>query len=246
MKLSGYKTKLNYLYFFNNLLASGILLAVLFISEIVYAQSDDFPAPPSASIEWVSKDMNLNGMPMAIRHFRTNDSVEDVLWFYRKVWQEPVMPELPGFVEATSGPWWVISRLESDRLMSVQVQPLETGQGAWGYLGDSALDKATKENKPGDGFPMMQNSNVLNDVKSTDKGKSARTLQISNAFSIDANASYYRNHYANSGWTALMDENSNNTWVQTFKNGRDQIQLIIRRDDGVTIIIANNVRESLF
>ncbi len=89
----------------------------LLTSPLVYAGRPNFPAPPQAKVEWVSKNMQVNGIPTAIRAFHTQESIEQVIKFYRREWQRPVDKGKPGFMETIdAAPWYIISRIEDDYL----------------------------------------------------------------------------------------------------------------------------------
>jgi len=214
----------------------------------LHAGKKDFPPPPASSVEWVSQNMQLNGMSMRVRRFQTDRPMENVLRYYRQFWRTPVLAELPGYKEAGTGPWQLITRIEADRFLSVQVQPNGTGKGSWGYLGESTGDEDSiaKTKNSGKGFPSMRNSKVINDLVSNDAGKRGRTLMIANSFTPRANASYYRQHYTNKGWKTLADQQTDQTWVQTFRHGGKQVSLTIRHDQGATVIVANSTDQGLF
>lgn len=224
--------------------------ALIFISVLmstsVFAFRDKFPPPPKAQVTWVSKDMMLNGLPMAVRHFSTSLTPDGVLRYYRQLWRRPIAPELPGYKEAGTGAWQVISRIEVEAIRTVQVQPNTNGKGSWGYLGETDNSRAdiNRIKDVGNNFPKMRSTQVINDLHSNDPGKSGRTLLFTNTFTTNANASFYRRHYTDAGWKVLIDKQTNNTWVQSFKKGASKINLVIKRDAGATMIVANKSTES--
>src|SRR3990172_2572614 len=57
-----------------------------------------FPAPPDANVEWVGRNMEVNGIRSDIRAFNTDDSIRKVINFYTKEWDEPVDKGLPGYI----------------------------------------------------------------------------------------------------------------------------------------------------
>ena len=92
-----------------------LALALAIFSHALAAAKPDFPAPPKASVEWVGKNIIVNGIKSEIRAFHTKKSIEDVVHFYRKEWRRPPEKGLPGYVESIDGaPWYVISRAEED------------------------------------------------------------------------------------------------------------------------------------
>ena len=112
-----------------NLVLPGVVIAL-----------PDFPAPPDANVEWVSRNMEVNGIRSDIRSFNTLKSLNNVINFYSKEWDDPVEKGMPGYlIEAHAmSPWTVISRIEDGYLMTVQTMESDRG-GAWGYLAMSPL-----------------------------------------------------------------------------------------------------------
>lgn len=226
------------------------LLAMLF-SHTVSAGKPDFPPPPRSQVEWVGQNMEVNGIPTSIRAFHTRESIEDVVDFYRREWQRPVERGKPGFMETIdAAPWYIISRVEDDYLLTVQVQVKKNDKsGAWGYLSISPLPEPnTNPPELGKGVPKMSGSHVLSEHKSRDPGKKARTLIISNGYSLPSNVSFYRNFYNGQGWTKETDRALGNDDVHSlvFKTKRDRITMMFLKDKEQTRIVINSVTNSLF
>ncbi len=202
----------------------------------------DFPPPRDAKVEWVGSDIVRNGIPMSIRLFRIEGGVEDVLAFYREIWAIGETEDEPGFKEGEADPWEIITRLEDNYMMSVQVQPDSLG-GSWGYLGLSRLPigEGARDHRP-KSFPMMSGSKLVNDTETRDIGRKARTLMILNRFSVGGNAQFYRSHYEAQGWSEVMDAGtvSGRTHSLVFENGKRTVSLSIAAgEDGRTVVVAN-------
>ena len=56
-----------------------VALLAAWLPFAAHAGAPDFPAPRKAEVQWVGKDILRNGIPMAIRMFRTEAGPEDVL-----------------------------------------------------------------------------------------------------------------------------------------------------------------------
>lgn len=219
-----------------------LVLAIPLWSSAAVAGAPDFPAPPRAQVQWVSSNMVYNGRVMQVRTFNSRLSAERVLQFYRNLWKQGEKNR-PGYRETDAlQPWQIISRIDEEYLLTVQVQ--QAGNDSNGYLALSRLEDVLKP-KPddlGDGFPMMRGSDVLNDIVTPDFGKDGRTLLIQNDYTVSGNANYYRNWYEGRGWQLDMDMPSSpgQQHVLAFSKGRKKVNLVITRQEGRTDIVANS------
>jgi hypothetical protein len=221
-------------------LFSALLCALLAALAGTVRAAPDLPAPPNARVEQVTGAATVNGMQMAVRRFRVERSVDHVLRFYRQLWRAP-RQEMPGYMENTFGPWEMITRLDGEWFLSVQVQ--STGvNDAWGYLTVSHLDVAQARAKPGRGFPMMDGTSVVNDLRSDDMGKRGRTLLLANGFSAAANAEYYIGHYLDRGWRVAMDAPSDTEYTRVLHFQRTGAEVIITVHglDKGSVVVANS------
>lgn len=225
-----------------------VLLSCLLNSTTVAARPD-FPPPPKAVVEWVGKDMNINGINSSVRRFQTKKSIEDVVEFYREEWKRPISKDMPGFNETIdAAPWYIISRIEDGYLLTVQVQVEQNDDSSsWGYLSMSRLPAKNASNDPGAGMPKMSNSHVLSQVKSSDAGKEATTMIISNGHSVSSNVTFYRNHYQSKGWTQETDKalDKGQSHALVFKKRLNRVTMMFMQGKNSTKIVINDVTNSL-
>lgn len=228
-----------------------ILFFVCLYPSILIA-APDFPPPPQASVEWVGQNMQINGIPSAVRAFHSDNSIEEVVEFYRKEWRNPVGDDMPGYLEnIAAAPWYIISRAEDGYLLTVQVRVNErTGKGSWGYLSQGRLpDMDDFDPEQGKGIPKMRDSLVLNESISKDPGKNAKTLLISNSHTLQNNVAFYRSHYEGLGWTNETDTDLGGAGKMhslVFKTKRNRITMIFIKDENDTRIVINSVTNSIF
>lgn len=227
------------------------LTLLISFSFSLFAGPPDFPAPPGAAVEWVGKNVQVNGIKSAIRAFHSKKSIEDVIKFYRREWQRPVEKDKPGYMESIDAyPWYIISRIEDDYLLSAQVQVKENDQsGSWGYLSLSPLpENSNKAGQLGASIPKIAGSLVLNEMKSEDPGKNANTAVISNSHSVLSNADFYRQHYQSKGWTTETDRHLGRDEGHSlvFKNRRSRVTIMVLKDKNYTRIVVNSVKNSVF
>ena len=235
---------------FLNTLRYASVISLFSLTQLVLAGPPDFPPPPDAAVEWVGGNVEINGLKSSIRAFHSSKSIEKVVEFYRREWQRPAEKDKPGFMETIdAAPWYIISRVEDDYLLTVQVQVNKNDKsGSWGYLSTSPLPGNTK-NEPvqlGGNTPKMPDSHVINEMKIDDPGKEAITLIISNNHSLGSNAAFYRNYYQGMGWTTETDYNAQDAHALVFKTRRERVTIMLLRDGGDTRIVVNSVTNSIF
>jgi hypothetical protein len=225
------------------------ILLLSFLTSASVIAAPDFPPPPNASVEWVGKNLQVNGIKSQVRRFISNKTIEKVVEFYRKKWKKPVAKDMPGFTETiASAPWYIISRIEDDYLLTVQVQVKEDdNSGSWGYLSMSPLPGKIEASDIGKGTPKMSNSQVLSEVKSDDPGKKATTMIIANEHSVSSNVNFYRNYFQSEGWTSetdrALDQGKNHALV--FKTRRNRVTMMFMKDKRSTKVVINNVTYSI-
>ena len=234
--------------------AQALVVLGLFLSclcSVAHARPPEFPPPPGASVEWVGKNIELNGIKSSIRAFHSDKSIEDVVKFYRKEWRRPAEKDLPGYIEnIDAAPWYIISRIEDDYLLTVQVQVKQTDQSAsWGYLSTSPLPEGGgKSAGYGAAVPKIAGSHVISEMKSDDPGKKANTVIISNNNSVRSNADFYRQHYQSKGWVKETDRSlgRDQSHSLVFKNRRNRVTIMVMKDKHFTRVVVNSVKSSVF
>ncbi len=235
----------------NDIVWHYLLLLCYFLPSSSLAGPPDFPPPPESRVEWVGKNLNVNGIKSAVRAFHSRKSIEKVVQFYRKEWKRPVEDDMPGYMETIdAAPWYIISRIEDGYLMTVQVQVKQNDKsGSWGYLSTSPLPgKVDKPPQLGKNVPKMPGSHVMTEVKSKDPGKNANTMIISNNHSLNSNVAFYRNHYQGKGWTAETDRDLGSGKVHSlvYKNKRNRVTMMFMKDKNATRIVINSVSNTIF
>lgn len=196
----------------------------------------DFPVPPAATVTWVGEDIVWNGIPMSVRKFTTSKSQLKVRDFYKQKWKSPVAKGLPGFIEDVIPGAWLISRIENGYLMTVQIK---TSGSTWGYLGITELDDISESSEPGKGFPRMSGSQVMNEVKHNDPYRNARTVLLTNNYSVPSNVEYYRSHYEGQGWNVVMDQGDDAGSAHTLmltKRGSEVSLTVVKTSLGSQVV----------
>ena len=219
-------------------------LALLFASSTLLALgAPDFPPPPDATVEQVAGSASMNGVPIETRKFSVEMDAENVLEFYRKLWRKPIDGH-PGYVDGQINEWQIVSRIEGDYLLTVQVAEAEYGHST-GYLALSDYRNRTRVISSTN-FPQMRDSIVVNDLASSDPGKQARTFLLRNEFSTSGNATYYRQHYLHRGWENSIDQSIKGGHVLSFRRSSKTVDIVIQKFGTGTYIVGNTVNATFF
>jgi hypothetical protein len=224
-----------------------VLAAVLALLPGAAGAAPRIPVPPEAKVEWVGRNMEVNGIVSDIRSFHTSQSLDKVSDFYRRRWERPVGKDLPGFTETDAmEPWRLFTRIEDGYIMTVQMQKADMG-GTWGYLAISPLPDPKKPVVLGQGAPAMRDSQVLHEMKTDDPGKKGRTMVISNNYSVGSNIEYYRNHFRHHGWEIETDHALKPGVFHSlvFKSPRKRTTIMLIGDNQATRVVINEVTHAI-
>jgi hypothetical protein len=222
---------------------SGLIGCAL-LSTGVVAEELDCPAfaEPPAKIEIVAPYMIYNGVPMSIKRFDSEKAPSEILAFYRRVWSGGPPASLP--VENDVDPWKTIGAARGKCYFTVQVQAAGRS-GSTGILSMTRAPEKPRVIGPDKTLPMMTGSTVVNDIEHRDEGKSARTLLLSNSFSPESNADFYRRMLGGQGWTAVtsysLKTKKGPGITLVMKRGLAETSLVITGHGSQTTVLANLV-----
>lgn len=183
----------------------ALILFFVFAVQSCHALDDiSFPYSDDMTVKLVATKMIVNGIPMKAYQFHTKESVEDVVQYYASIWDD--------LNDVKFGEWRILSHRENGYLLTVQFEN-ESHHVTHGLLGISPLfdmlEASNSEIKNmvsgvGKGILLPPNSEVINDINSTDLGKDSRTIVFRNKLSISRNYQYFRTNYSNKGWVDLI------------------------------------------
>ncbi len=201
----------------------------------------NFPVP-DVKVQWVAPYMIYNGIPMSVKRMDSDKkNVEDILNFYRRVWASSTPSLKP--VENDAPPWKTIGVVRGKCFFSVQVQAV--GQGSTGLLSATEPEGKPRVIAADKVLPMMTGSAIVNDIEHRDDGKNARTLLLSNAFSAESNASFYRQNLTDQGWQILssyqMTTAKGPGITIVLKRHLAETHIVITREGSKTMVLANMV-----
>ena len=207
----------------------------LFYSEMACAFWPDVSTPPQSTESKIADEIFHNGIANRISMFNSRLLAREVLSFYRNKWADK-------FSESQSGPWQQISRLEGKYFINVQVQ--DDISGSKGRITITELPK--KLPKVGLGLPMMNNSNILNEVITKDKNSISTVTLLMNKHGADANRKFYEMHYTNAGWRTMMAKDlqqHGGGLSLVFNKGKNETIVTINKVEGKTTVLLNKVEK---
>ncbi len=152
----------------------------------------------------VGSAMSVNGMAQNISKIESKESREKVLKAYEVKWSEtqgdPIRTSRLSYLQ-----WDIVTKMIGTCLHTVQLD--RKSYATSGYVSTLKIDTSadsTPINK-GKSVPQPYGSEVLTDISHNDPGKKARTMMITNGFSVDANADFYLKNFGDDGWKLLHD-----------------------------------------
>jgi hypothetical protein len=188
----------------------------------------EFPVPDKAKIQIVAQQMEINGLPMAIKHLESTDAPNVILAFYRGKWA--ATEKAPAAVEYSVGQWQAIASRRDDCFYSVQVK-------SFGKNGSEALLGITTKPtgvRVKEAVPMLPGSAVVNDMRHNDGGKTARTVLLRNGFSTATNADFYLRNLTDQGWRVTdhyrMQQPNHYGDAIVLRNGLRELSIVATRD----------------
>lgn len=224
-------------------LLAGLLGYVLLPMQLMAAELNcpRFPEPDNVNLQWVAPYMVYNGVPMSVKRFDSEQRPAAILAFYRQAWASTTPSAAPQ--EYTVDPWQTIAAMRGKCFFTVQVQA--AGKGSTGLLSVTQAPDSPRAISQDRTIPMMSGSTVINDIDHRDGGKTARTLLLSNGFSAETNASFYRQNLGDQGWKTVssyqMTTKKGPGITLVMKRGLAEASLVITREGQQTFVLANLV-----
>lgn len=192
------------------------------------------PLPEDSQGEWVSRDMNYNGINMRASRFVTTGQVEDIKAYYQDLWRgESVVNDIAGKT--------VIGHAEGNHFITVELKPL--GGGTEGIIGVMEMFEGEMEFTLGEGFATPGGSQVYNDIRYYDGPRESRTVALQNNHSPFVNHQFYYHQLRMQGWHISSDPTQcrsySNSCVAGFEKNRKTLNLVISRvpEQGTHVVL---------
>ena len=217
-----------------------IIVASCFLSHTVFANDTDIPVPQNASLAWISDSLNQDGMQLAIQTFYSDDSVDEVMAFYREAWHKE--GDVPGYVENTLGEWLIISQLRDDSNIVLQVKPGEAGNTT-GFLSTATKNSGLKQ--PALDFPMPDGTEKFSSSYVEEDDAQVHTMTFISTQTVGNAANFYRNNMSRKGWELAREQEVDGNQIMFFNRDGDRCELVVSQLDGEsTVIHVNRVKRN--
>lgn len=219
----------------------ALLVLSLCIAPLsVFAGDQKVRLPDNASLQWVSNNINQDGMQLEIQTFHTNESIEDVFNFYRETWFKE--GEVPGFVENTLQEWSIISQLRDESNVVLQLKPDGDG-GSEGFL--SIAKKNSGTTQPAIDFPMPDGTEKFSSSYVEEDGTQVHTMTFISSQSVGNTVNFYRANMARKGWKLAKENKVEGNQIMQFNRNGDRCELVVSQfDSESTVIHVNRVKRN--
>lgn len=218
------------------------VLPFLFLQTTIAREFPEFPFPKDMVVVLAAKDIEYNGIPTQIYQFHTDDSIQEIIEFYEKEWDD--------LDEVDFGDLKILSHKDDEFLLTVQIER-ESGLQTHGTLSiapmfemlDGGGHKLRKKIKAvGANFPALSNTEIISDLVAEEIGGKSRSLLFSNEYSIERNIEFYRTKMMADGWKSVIVNNARSKRVKTTvlalnKNSK-KLNIGFSRQEGKTYGVA--------
>lgn len=227
------------------------------VQSAMASELDDIRLPVDASAQWVSANLTHNGMSMAVKRFVSPQSVDEVLKFYRQLWQDnntttvsqsATSKEVPGYVENSVGQWRTIGRLERGYSIVLQVRP-SSDHGVEGFLSGYHIDGSqtkprTKVRSIAD-IPVMSGSQTVSHTSVSNDPKSASTMIVTNQASVSSNYRFYQDVMPRNGWALSTGSDRLPSSILMYAKAGAQAEISISQVRGESVVVINRTHNEV-
>lgn len=208
------------------------LLVTLLPLRVSALQFPEFPAADDMRLTIVSEELEINGIPMQLLEFQSDQGVERLKSFYQSEWKGRVaVAETERFI--------VLSHREGDFLQAVQIDR-KSELGSTGILSTSlAFDESgLAPEELGEGFPMFSRSKVINDIKAVDGSKHSRTLVIESPDSVYRNYDFYHHRFGQEGWMNVASPKALDKSALILSRRNEELNMTFAPTKSGTVVVA--------
>ena len=241
-------------------------LCCLCLSSATLARSssdilNDLILPTESSLAIVSDHIVHNGIAMAIGEFSSSLPADEVLSFYRQRWAEggvsgineiDDIEDLPGFMESSMVGWLMISRLQDEHQVLIQLSTEQANGSSGGFSGGSSSGSSGFVSiMPLRASPpslQSQNQGVFSDLSllsnnASQDGADRSLMQVfSSPSSVSATHVRYRDKLTGQGWRVLMDEAVENGKIMILARDQSRLELsFLASPEYASVLVAHEV-----
>ena len=197
----------------------------------------DVPLPPGAESRLVAAELVQNGRRLSIATLEPRGTLEDAFAFYRRAW--PADDAHPGHLESRAGRWSVISRLDGERHVAVQLR--ESVDGTSGFISAMSVAERTEASLAP---PMPPGASLLSSTTVRDGDTDASTFVLESRSRPAELLGFYRDRLTRAGWRVRLERDRTNASVALFERERARFEVVVTRASGGTsVAVLNEVRD---
>ena len=203
------------------------------------------PLPGKATLNTVSDNVVHNGAVMAVAAFSASLSNEQVLSFYRSQWagsgsgsNAAADDAMPGFLENAYPGWQMISRLQDNTLVLVQLSTESHGMST-GFISVSRVEAPSVPIK----------TKVFNDLKLLSSNVTQDGVDVSDVRvyasqqSVSQTHKRYRQRLVNDGWSLVSDTQVEHEWVAVFSRGTKRLEIsFVESREVASVMVVNEMK----
>ena len=205
--------------------------------------------PTESSLAIVSDNIVHNGIAIAIGEFSSSLSADEVLSFYRQRWAKggvsgineiDEIENLPGFNESSMVGWLMISRLQDEHQILVQLSTEQTN-GSSGFVSIMPL-RASPPSLQSQNQSVFSELSLLSNNASQDGADRSLMQVFSSPSSVSATHVRYRDKLTGQGWRVLMDEAVDNGKIMILARDQSRLELsFLASPEYASVLVAHEV-----
>jgi hypothetical protein len=187
--------------------------------------------PPRSHVEWVAKDMRVNGLRTRTEHFDSELSASEILSFYMKAWMTPVSGE-PHL--RSGGGWQIVSSLRPPFQLTAQVKD-KLPSGSEGIVSVADVQNVQKDWLPSD-FPRSRDTTVTQVTESVDGPLRHRMISMVSSSSFTLMVNRWRDEWIRRGYHVTSEKSTSldarpQGWLVLFDKAGGSIDMTIQAND---------------
>jgi len=219
---------------------SPFILAILIsVACTVQAGAISFRelSPPDSSVQVVSEQAVINGLPTTIFKFSSAHSPAEVAEFYKNKFGDKTLDQ-------KLGRYQTISTMLDQKFYTVQIRPRLSG-GADGTVSVADVSSKAQAPKLPDGLQLPMGSSMLFSSKSSDMGRKAEMYVYATRLSLQETRRMLSASLQGAGYlpdNKPMGEVPKNSSVLSYvASGKEVITTINKNSSGLSLVVMNFV-----
>jgi hypothetical protein len=163
------------------------------------------PAPPQGQMQWIARNMRMNGVPMTLQSIQSRLSPDALFDFYESSTRAQAHAE---YRRSVNGEWHLLAISSLRRYVTIQVRP--TIAGSEGTVTASTLPSPAGPLQSSE-FPRPVTSRIVNLQEYDDAGIQSECISLQSSRSAAIEAWAFSTALTHSGWQIIRRESMRKT-----------------------------------